>query len=268
MAQIYRVQVVPGNAAPLSAPSINTATLNWVVPPAGVVADMFDRLTGSYNILELQALAAFYFDLKEAGVWGKFDSICVRLKNEADSLLNLAGTGSATNTNATFTVGEGFEFASGDSSIVDLDFDPVLHTITDASMFVNVTSENAVNPIGGSIDGSVTCRITPNQAASTEASFRMHSASDATASYTGDRDGLWIACREDGDVVGLRNGVELARSAIGATTIEGDGNLGVGRISTSTYATFTGSAFGYGAALNTAQASRLKQRLDELHAVI
>lgn len=96
------VLILPGVPAPSGASSIDMAVLRPSSQPLGGVRRLLDRLTGSYTDNELTAIRRVWALLEASVPLSLLDTLSFKMANQADSLLNWLGDGSAVNHGAAF----------------------------------------------------------------------------------------------------------------------------------------------------------------------
>ncbi|WP_303758338.1 hypothetical protein [Sphingobium yanoikuyae] len=90
-----RVEVIPGAVASTGAPSISVSLATPAVVAKGEIKGFLDRLTGTYDALQLAIIKDAWWTLKNAGMLEatQSDMILMPMVNQADSLLNWVNNG-------------------------------------------------------------------------------------------------------------------------------------------------------------------------------
>lgn len=121
--------------------SIPSAQLGVSIPTGDSDADAYiARLSGTYSQAELDAIDAFFVQLKADGIYSKFDAIwMLAMDVEADGLLNMIGTSfTATNNGATFAARQGFT-GDGSTAYLDSTYTPS----TDVNTYASSAGQNS-----------------------------------------------------------------------------------------------------------------------------
>ena len=123
-----------------------------VIAPDPDAQNYIARQNGTYSQAELDAINAFFVQLKNDGLYALGDAAYLFASDTAaDAVLNLFGTDyTAANTNMTFTAREGFT-GNGTDSYIDSNFNPF--TVTGANYVLNSGSASAYLRLNLAEDG-------------------------------------------------------------------------------------------------------------------
>lgn len=238
--------------------------------PAGRVAALLDRMTGSYTPFQVARIAQTFFDLDREGddgepsILAKMDAFGMIGANEHDCLLNWAGGAPAINTGTPFVAKQGL-VPTVSGNFVDLGFAPVKYQVGNACYwsYVTVDDPDVSTPLMGRTGaGADTTRLYPKMTGGVQMQWRINSRSAQGGSWEGPRIGLWCATEVAGSVTLSKDGV-AASGPTSATTVEPAANLGINRNSTA-FGRWGTAAWGYGAALTADQQVVLSNAISAL----
>ena len=114
------------NVAVTGQPMSMAAVLEVVIPLEPETDALLAALTGTYNSARQEAINTMILDLKDAGVWAKYDQICVTGLNITDSLVNWKSPGTFNPSlvgSPAFAADRGFTGSTG--NYINSNFNPV-----------------------------------------------------------------------------------------------------------------------------------------------